>query len=306
LIRDNHFEHSTSIHREAIMATKPKISTSTQLLGIIGNPVGHSMSPAIHNRAFAELGLDFVYLAFRVEDVEGAIRGVRAMENFRGLSVTIPHKVAVIPFLDDISEVDRGIGSVNTVMKKDNRIKGFGTDGPGARKGLLDAGAQLEKKRILVIGSGGAARAITFDLAHCASPASISLLGVIPEELSRLASDLRSGTATPINDALMDDQTLAAEMEKCDVIIHTTPVGMHPKVENSLIPAELFQSHQTVMDIVYNPLRTKLLRDAEERGLKTVSGFEMFVNQAALQFEAWTGCDAPIEVMRQAVLEKLQ
>lgn len=288
------------------MKKHPNISTSTRLLGIIGNPVGHSMSPAIHNRAFEELGLDFVYLAFRVEDVKSAIGGVRALENFRGLSVTIPHKVTVIPFLDEISEVDRGIGSVNTVVKEEGKLKGLGTDGPGARKALLDAGARLEAKRILILGSGGAARAVAFDLAHCASPSSISLLGVIPEELSRLAADLRTKTATKINDALLDDRSLGAEMEKADVIIHATPVGMHPKEDQSLIPESLFRTGQTVMDIVYNPLRTKLLADAEERGLKTVSGFDMFVNQAALQFEAWTGRDAPVAVMREAVLEQLK
>ncbi|MBN1576006.1 MAG: shikimate dehydrogenase [Chitinispirillaceae bacterium] len=288
------------------MTNHPKISTSTQLLGIIGNPVGHSMSPAIHNRAFVELGLDFVYLAFRVEDVEGAIRGVRALENFRGLSVTIPHKVAVIPFLDKISKVDEGIGSVNTVVKENGRLKGLGTDGPGGRKALLDAGAPLADKRILILGSGGAARALAFDLAHNASPSSISLLGVIPDELARLASDLRSKNATAIDDALLDDRTLGAEMEKADVIIHATPVGMHPKEGESLIPKHLFRPDQTVMDIVYNPLRTRLLADAEERGLKTVSGLDMFVNQAALQFEAWTGCAAPVAVMREAVLQQLK
>jgi shikimate dehydrogenase len=288
------------------MALQPKISTSTQLLGIIGNPVGHSMSPAIHNRAFQELGLDFVYLAFRVEDVEGAIRGVRALENFRGLSVTIPHKVAVIPFLDEVSKVDAGIGSVNTVVKENGRLTGLGTDGPGGRKALLDAGATLKDKRILILGSGGAARALSFDLAHHAFASSLSLLGVIPEELARLASDLRAKTSTPIGDALLDDRTLGAEMEKADVIIHTTPVGMHPKENNSLIPKNLFRPHQTVMDIVYNPLRTKLLTDAEDRGLKTVSGIDMFVNQAALQFEAWTKQSAPVKVMREAVLQQLK
>jgi shikimate dehydrogenase len=288
------------------MPHQPKISTSTQLLGIIGNPVGHSMSPAIHNRAFAELGLDCVYLAFRVEDVEGAIRGVRALENFRGLSVTIPHKVAVIPFLDEVAKVDQGIGSVNTVVKENGRLKGLGTDGPGGRKALLDAGAVLQGRRILVLGSGGAARALSFDLAHHASAASLSLLGVIPEELARLASDLRAKTSTTIDDALLDDRTLGAEMEKADVIIHTTPVGMHPKDGESLIPKNLFRQHQVVMDIVYNPLRTKLLTDAEDRGLKTVSGIDMFVNQAALQFEAWTGKAAPVAVMREAVLEQLK
>ena len=288
------------------MTEQPKISTSTQLLGIIGNPVGHSMSPAIHNRAFRELGLDYVYLAFRVEDVEGAIRSVRALENFRGLSVTIPHKVAVIPFLDEVSPVDEGIGSVNTVVKEEGIIKGFGTDGPGARKALLDTGAVLENNRILILGSGGAARAIAFDLAHCASPSSIGLLGVIPEELSRLAADLRAKTSTAIDDALLNNATLTAEMEKADVIIHTTPVGMHPKVNDTLIPKDLFRSSQTIMDIVYNPMRTRLLSEAESCGCKTVSGLDMFVNQAALQFETWTGCDAPVEVMREAVLEQLK
>ncbi len=288
------------------MTNQLKISTSTQLLGIIGNPVGHSMSPAIHNRAFQELGLDFVYLAFRVEDVEGAIRGVRAMENFRGLSVTIPHKVAVIPFLDEVSTVDKGIGSVNTVVKENGRLKGVGTDGPGGRKALLDAGASLTGKRILLLGSGGAARALAFDLSHHASPSAISILGVIPDELARLASDLRAKTATAIDDTLLNDRTLCAEMEKADVIIHTTPVGMHPKENESLIPKNLFRPDQTVMDIVYNPLRTKLLTDAQDRGLKTVSGLDMFVNQAALQFEAWTGRAAPVTVMREAVLQQLK
>ena len=264
------------------------------------------MSPAIHNRAFQELGLDFVYLAFRVEDVEGAIRGVRALENFRGLSVTIPHKVAVIPFLDEISKVDEGIGSVNTVIKENGRLKGIGTDGPGGRKALLDAGAQLKDKRILLLGSGGAARALAFDLAHHASASSLSILGVIPDELARLASNLRAKTTTSIEDALLDDRTLSAEMEKADVIIHTTPVGMHPNVDKSLIPKNLFRPHQIVMDIVYNPLRTKLLSDAQDRGLKTVSGLDMFVNQAALQFEAWTGRPAPVKVMHEVVLQQLK
>jgi shikimate dehydrogenase len=288
------------------MTNQPKISPSTQLLGIIGNPVGHSMSPAIHNRAFQELGLDFVYLAFRVEDVEGAIRGVRALENFRGLSVTIPHKVAVIPFLDEVSKVDEGIGSVNTVIKENGRLKGIGTDGPGGRKAMLDAGASLANKRILILGSGGAARALSFDLAHHASVSSISILGVIPVELARLASDLRTKTTTAIDNTLLDDSTLGAEMEKADVIIQTTPVGMHPKEDVSLIPKNLFRPDQTVMDIVYNPLRTKLLTDAEDRGLRTVSGLDMFVNQAVLQFEAWTGRTAPVKVMREAVLQGLK
>lgn len=288
------------------MTHPPAIGTATKLIGIIGNPVGHSMSPAIHNRAFQELGLDYVYLAFRVEDVEGAIRGMRALENFKGLSVTIPHKVAVIPFLDEVQPVDAGIGSVNTVIKEGTTLKGIGTDGPGARKALSDAGVTLKGKRVLLLGSGGAARAVAFDLAYNASPAAVCLMGVIPEELSRLASDLRSKTTTPVEDTLLDDRIVAAEMERADVVIHATPVGMHPNEGKSLVPKSLFRDGQAVMDIVYNPLRTQLLLDAAERGLITISGLDMFVNQAALQFTAWTGEVAPVAVMREAVLQQLR
>ena len=287
------------------MTNKPSIGTSTRLIGIIGNPVGHSMSPALHNRAFEELGLDYVYLAFRTEDVEGAIRGVRALENFRGLSVTIPHKVAVVPFLDEVAEVDAGIGSVNTVIKDGDRLKGIGTDGPGARKALLDTGVTLEGKNILLLGSGGAARAVGFDLAYNAAPSDLRILGVVPGELSQLAADIRTKTSIPVTDTLLDDKTLAAAMEQADVIIHATPVGMHPKEDRSLVPKSLFRPGQAVMDFVYNPLVTRLLQDAADKGLPTVSGLDMFVNQAALQFTAWTGLEAPIEVMRKAVLEHL-
>ena len=288
------------------MKQQPAVGPSTQLLGIIGNPVGHSMSPAIHNRAFRELGLDYVYLAFRVEDVEGAIRGVRALENFCGLSVTIPHKIAVIPFLDEVQPVDAGIGSVNTVVKEGDRLKGIGTDGPGARKALTDAGVTLRGKRILLLGSGGAARAVGFDLAYNAAPEGLHIMGVIPEELSGLAKDIRTKSETPVTNALIDDRSLAAAMETADVIIHATPVGMHPKQSDTLVPKNLFRDGQAVMDVVYNPLKTQLLKDAEDRGLVTVSGVEMFVNQAALQFSAWTGLEAPVEVMRETVLTQLR
>src|SRR5262249_46007935 len=122
------------------------IGPSTRLCAVIGNPIAHSMSPAIHNRAFAELGLDYVYVAFRVEDVRAAINGMRALDNFRGMSVTIPHKVSIIKHLDEVAEVDQGIGSVNTVVNDGGRLKGFGSDGPGALQALRDAGVNLAGK----------------------------------------------------------------------------------------------------------------------------------------------------------------
>ena len=280
------------------------ITPSTRVCAVIGNPVAHSMSPAIHNRAFAELGLDYVYVAFRVEDVRGAVAGMRALENFRGLSVTIPHKVSIIEHLDEIAEVDRRIGSVNTVVNDGGRLKGSGSDGPGARKALTDAGVQILGKTVTILGSGGAARAIAFNLAE-ARPAALFLLGIIEPELRALTDDLVAKTGVRAQCALLDAETLESRLAESQVLIHCTPVGMHPDTAASAVPKSLLHRDLAVMDIVYNPLKTRLLADAEERGLKTISGVEMFVNQAVIQFELWTGKTAPRAAMREVVIEHL-
>jgi shikimate dehydrogenase len=173
------------------MRSIAEITSRTKLCAVIGNPVEHSLSPAMHNRAFAELGLDFVYLAFRVEDVGSAVRGMRALENFRGLSVTIPHKVTILDFVDEIEEVDRQIGSINTVVNENGKLVGSGSDGPGARRALSDAGVDPGGQKVLILGSGGAARAIAFNLVHDDPPSSLTLLGVLEDEMQKLASDLR-------------------------------------------------------------------------------------------------------------------
>ncbi len=281
------------------------IGPKTKLCALIGNPVEHSMSPAIHNRAFAELGLDYVYVAFRVEDVGAAIAGMRALENFRGMSVTIPHKVAVIPHLDEVNPVDRGIGSVNTIVSEDGKLKGFGTDGPGALRALTDAGVKVNGRNITILGSGGAARAVAFTLATKAKPKTLQLMGVIPSELKKLTSDLKRKTKATISAAALETKTLEARLAETHVLIHCTPVGMHPNVNDSVVPKQLLHRNLAVMDIVYNPIQTRLLADATARGLTTVSGVDMFVNQAVLQFELWTGQKAPQPVMRKVVLEHL-
>ena len=281
------------------------ISPQTQLCAVIGNPVAHSLSPAIHNRAFQELGLDFVYLAFRVEDVGAALSGMRVLENFRGLSVTIPHKVAIIEHLDEIAEVDAQIGSINTVVSDGGRLRGFGSDGPGARQALLERGARVAGQPVLMLGSGGAARALAFDLVHHATPSSLVILGVIPEELDQLVRELRQATGAQVTGELLSDDSLERQIAQSRVLVHATPIGMHPREDQSLVPPDLMHADLTVMDIVYNPHETRLLRDARARGLETVPGIEMFVNQAVLQFEAWTGERAPRAVMRQVVLDQL-
>lgn len=287
------------------MKSITQIGPSTQLCAVIGNPIAHSMSPALHNRAFAELGLDYVYVAFRVEDVRAAIAGMRALENFRGLSVTIPHKVSIIKHLDEVAEVDRGIGSVNTVVNDGGRLTGFGSDGPGALQALLDAGVPVAGKTVTIIGSGGAARAIAFTLAAKAQPAALRLLGVIETELKALTRDIVRKTGAPAQCALLDAKRLEAWVTESQVLIHCTPVGMHPNIKESVVPKALLHGDLAVMDIVYNPLETTLIADAKARGLKTVAGVEMFVNQAVIQFELWTGKKAPRDAMREVVLEHL-
>jgi shikimate dehydrogenase len=280
-------------------------SPTTRLCAVIGNPVGHSLSPALHNAAFRALGLDYVYLAFRVEDLAGATAGMRALENFRGLSVTIPHKIAIIPLLDEISPLDRAIGSVNTVINEGGRLVGLGTDGPGALKALRDAGVTVDGASVLMLGAGGAARAIAFTLAGEASPAGITLLDLDRTLLQGLADDLGRSTATPVRSGGFDEATLADAMARADIVINCTPVGMSTHVDRTLVPARLLRPGQTVFDIVYTPLETRLLADAAAAGCRTVSGVEMFINQAALQFERFTGCTAPVDIMRQVVMERL-
>ncbi len=282
------------------------ISPSTQVCAVIGNPIAHSLSPAIHNAGYQHLNLDYVYVAHRVEDVKGALAGMRALENFRGLSVTIPHKMEVMQYMDEIAPVDRAIGSINTVVHEKDRLVGLGTDGPGALKALSDAGAQVDGKSILMIGSGGAARAIAFTLAMKTKLAELLILDIDDKMRNKLTADLQAGTDAKIRSDSLNDDSLAPAMSTADVVIHCTPVGMHPNVHASLVPANLFRSGQVVFDAVYTPLQTRLLKDAADCGLTVISGVEMFVNQAVLQFEQFTGQDAPVAVMRNVVMEHLK
>ena len=282
------------------------IDCGTQFCAVIGNPVGHSLSPAIHNAAFEALDLNFVYVACPVEDVKGALAGMRALKNFRGMSVTIPHKIEVMKYVDELSDVDRHIGSINTVIHDQDRLIGLGTDGAGALKALTDNGVDIDGKNVLMLGAGGASRAISFTLAQKTKLNELAVLDIDETVLQGLTNDLKAGTDATITSTLSNASTLAAAMEKADVIIHCTPIGMHPKVDASLVPPELFRQGQVVFDVVYTPLETKLLADAKSHGLQTIPGVEMFVNQAALQFEQFTGVDAPVDVMRRVVMESLK
>lgn len=278
------------------------INAHTQFCGVIGNPVEHSLSPAIHNAAFQKLGLNFVYLAFRVEAIGEAIKGLRALGNFRGASVTIPHKVAAVPFLDSVEPTARHIGAINTIVAEGGTLTGHNTDAIGALRALREGGAELKGRQVVMLGSGGAARAIAFALGTVTGIERLTLLGIDSQERTALARDLQSKTGMTVQESLLDEGALRKILPDSHVLIHCTPMGMSPKVNETAVPAALLHTGLTVMDIVYNPRDTQLLKDAKARGCRTIPGLEMFLHQAAAQFELWTHHAAPADVMR-AVLE---
>ncbi len=281
-----------------------EINAQTKLCGVIGNPVEHSLSPAIHNAAFQKLGLNFVYLAFRVENIADAIRGIRALGNVRGFSVTIPHKVSAIRYLDEVEPTARQIGAINTIVVDDGKLIGYNTDASGALRALRDGGVELQGQRVVMLGSGGAARAIAFALAADSAVAELFILGIDEAERRGLVYDLQAKTSLRVHEATLGADTLRRLLPEAQVLIHCTPVGMHPRSDESCVPAELLHAHLAVLDIVYNPLETRLLKDAAAAGCRTVRGLEMFLNQAAAQFELWTNRPAPTDVMRAALVSR--
>ncbi|MFO0774847.1 MAG: shikimate dehydrogenase [Nitrospiraceae bacterium] len=284
-------------------STTPEIDAHTKWCAVIGNPVEHSLSPSIHNAAFRARGLNYVYLAMRVERVGDAARGMRALGNATGFSVTIPHKVALLPELDEVDTMARHIGAVNTIVVREGRLFGYNTDATGAMRALREAGAEVKGRHVLVLGTGGAARAIAFGLAH-AGVSRLTLLGIDDAERTGLAQDVRTKTGLTVSDGPLDELRLREALATSQVMIHCTPVGMSPKTGVSCVPAHLLTPALTVMDIVYNPRDTQLLLDARAAGCHTIPGLEMFLNQAVEQFELWTGQAAPADVMRRVLESK--
>lgn len=282
------------------------INAHTEFCGVIGNPVEHSLSPVIHNAAFQKVGINCVYLAWRVEIIEDAIRGLRALGNFRGASVTIPHKVSAMPLLDDVEATARHIGAINTIVSDKGRLVGYNTDATGALRALREAAVDLVDRHVVILGSGGAARAIAFALAAESRIGKLTLLGIDDRERSTLARDVRAAGTGLVEDRHLDEGSLTATLPHAQVLIHCTPIGMSPKIDATCVPPSLLHSGLAVMDIVYNPRETRLLKDASRAGCKAIPGLEMFLSQAAAQFELWTNRPAPITVMREVLEDRFQ
>ena len=268
------------------------IKGSTEVYGIIGNPVAHSLSPEMHNSAFASLGLDKVYIAFPAEDADKAVEASRAL-GIRGLSVTIPHKERVLTLIDSVDPVAEKIGAVNTlVIDEEKKIQGLNTDWIGSNRALADE-LDLQGKKVLLLGAGGSARAIGFGLLEAG--AEVILASRTQSRLQSLAESLQCEWCL-----IKDLATM-----KADALVNATSVGMMPLEKVSLVPPECLSSFPIVMDIVYAPLETQLLKDAKKAGCKVINGLAMLLYQGAAQFEEWTGEEAPLEVMRAAIMERL-
>jgi 3-dehydroquinate dehydratase/shikimate dehydrogenase len=272
------------------------IGPSTRVYGVIANPVAHSMSPAIHNAAFHHCGIDAVYLPFRVDDPADFIPAYKELP-VEGYSVTIPHKEAVIPLLDEVQPLATRIGAVNTVVARGDRLCGSNTDWSAAVAAIesgLPEGESLGGKTVLLLGAGGASRAIAFGLAE--RGCRVVLANRTHERAVRLAADVACESVD-----LADVASVPY-----DILVNGTSLGMHPRVDATPLDRGLLRPGSLVFDSVYNPLETRLLREAREAGCRTVDGLSMFVNQAAAQFELWTGVPAPRQVMRRVVESRLR
>lgn len=286
------------------MAMHP-IDAHTQLCAIIGHPVAHSLSPALHNAAFQSENRNIVYLAFDVEEVGAFLNGMRSMPGFLGLSVTIPHKLAVMKHLDEIDALAQQVGSVNTIVNRDGRLCGYTTDGLGALRALEAASVSLTGKRVLLLGSGGAVRAVAFAVAQQSEVAGLTILGRTRANVETLAENItKSSSATVATGDIEAD--LEEAMLNHDIVIQGTPIGMEGAAAGqTCIPAKTLRAEQTIFDMVYRPLKTRLIQDAESAGCTTILGTEMLLHQAALQYEIWTEAPAPVGTMREALLSEV-
>jgi shikimate dehydrogenase len=261
------------------------------IYAVFGDPVSHSLSPVMHNSALAQTGCEGVYLAFRVKDIAAAVRGVRALD-IRGVSITIPHKVGVMKYLDQVDALARKIGAVNTIVNRQGALCGYNSDCTGAIKALAEK-IGIHGREVAVIGAGGSARAVGFGIRQ------------------------EGGRLTIINRSKQSGESLAADLD-CEfkplaevrrlpysIVINATSAGMTPHETDTPLNAALLEGGMIVMDLVYNPLETRFLREAEKKGCTTIDGVAMLVHQGAVQFELWTGQKAPVDVMRKVVLEAL-
>jgi shikimate dehydrogenase len=268
------------------------IDGKTRVFGILGRPVKHSLSPAMHNAAFKHLGINAVYVAFPVADLPQAVAGLKGL-GIGGVSVTIPFKAEIIPLIDELDSRAGEIGAVNTVVNRDGRLIGYNTDWLGAVT-ALKARTSLKGQHVLILGAGGASRAIGFGIIQAGG--TVTLTDVDQARAAALVRDLGAEAIPPDG------------LDRCPatILVNATPVGMAPDIEGIPIDPDLLGRFETIMDIVYQPLQTRLLKEAQARGCATIDGLQMLIHQATAQFLLFTGRQAPGNIMSQAAYRVLE
>ena|ERR1700722_18833202 len=268
------------------------ITAQTKICMVIGDPVAHSLSPQMHNAGYRAVNIDdqYVYVASKVDvkNIENFIKGVRAM-NIRGISCTIPHKIAVMPYLDKIDKTAKKIGAVNTIINDNRKLIGYNTDWLGIIT-PLEKITTIKNKTVALIGAGGAARAVAYAVTK--KGAKLIIFNRTIEKAVNLAKEF-GGESGSLN--------VIAKIKNADIIINTTSVGLENK-NNTVTPKEYLNEKQIVFDIVYGNEETKLITDAKEKGAKTIAGIEMLLYQGVEQFKLFTGHDAPVDVMKKVLL----
>ncbi len=282
----------------------PDIWGTTRVVGVIGHPVRHSFSPPMQNAAIAALGLDLVYVPFEIapDDLPDAVRGFRAA-GLLGFNATIPHKQALLRLVDHATDEARLTGTVNTVHFTEQGIVGDSTDGPGFVAGLTARGGTVAGARAVLLGAGGSARAVGVSLVRGGVAELVIANRTI--DRARALAELLNGQRAGVATAVELDRS-AAHLAAAELIVNTTSVGMHPNLDAQPVELPALRPGAWLVDIVYNPLETRLLRQARERGAEALNGVDMLVHQGALSLRRWTGCEPPIEVMREVLVRELQ
>jgi shikimate dehydrogenase len=292
--------------RQQVVVKTKEMTGKTRICGLMGDPVEHSISPAIHNAAFNALGLEYIYVPFHVKpkDLKKAIDGMRAL-HIRGLNVTIPHKVAVLPFLDELDSLAEKIGAVNTIVNSDGKLRGYNSDAAGFIQALIAGGVKPEGKRVVLLGAGGAARAIAFALAEKGTDINILNRKKEMDWAEELATKAGKVYKKEFRALELNTKILKKVLADADILVNATSVGMSPKNDDTPVAADLLRSGLVVYDIVYNPVETRLLKEAKQAGARTIGGLDMLVGQGAIAFELWTGEKAPVEIMKKAAEKAL-
>ena len=266
------------------------INGHTKVLGLIGDPIEHSLSPGIHNTICRHLNLNYTYVPFRVspDNLKEAVKGFKAL-GVTGFNVTIPHKKDIIKYLDEVSKEALLMGAVNTVKNIEGKLYGYNTDGEGLIKSFKSEHISIKDKKVVVIGAGGASRGICIKMAM-EGVRHITILNRTRDKADNICNVINSNIQDIARSAEWDDNTLRQYGEQCDVLIHTTPIGMYPETHRCPVKDfDFIHSNMVVCDLIYNPFKTVLLQKAEEKGCKVVNGWGMLLFQAISAFEIWTG-----------------